>query len=178
MPQNCGSHSGAGSEDLRVFEEQGVICSWTFFLIGWREASRSQYYQPSGCNGSEVYSACHQHIFLLSFKMMGYWNVWVIYQLLVWRTYFFTPSHPPGPKLCHEIFLHFPFLKGQHWDKCLGQWTQFKYVPYCSVRKFSSLWACFYLVTKKETAPLFSPFSPSKLLFKAQFNHPLLLFSC
>ena len=31
MPQNRGSHSGASSEDLTVFEEQGVICSWTFF---------------------------------------------------------------------------------------------------------------------------------------------------
>ena len=63
-----------------------------------------------------------------------------------------SPPHAthPGPKLCHEIFLHFPFLKAQHWDKCMGQWAQFKFKPYCSVRKFSSLWACFYHVTKKE----------------------------
>ena len=71
-----------------------------------------------------------------------------------------SPHHPthPGPKLCHEIFPAFSLSESPALGQVHGAVDSVQCVPYCSVRKFSSLWACFYhvtKVTKKETAHYF-----------------------
>lgn len=90
----------------------------------------------------------------IKFQMMGYWNAWVIHLASCHQALLLHP-----PTLCQKwamrFFLHYyPFLKAQYWDMCTARWTWFKFLPYHSVRgKFSSLWACFHHVIKKETAP-------------------------
>ena len=40
---------------LKVFKEQGMVSSWTFFWLVGGEVIRSQHHQPSGSNWSGVY---------------------------------------------------------------------------------------------------------------------------
>ena len=69
-----------------------------------------------------------------------------------------SPPHAthPGPKLCHEIFLHFPFLKAQHWDKCMGSGLSSNLSPIVVSGSFQASGPVFIMLQRRNSSIIFT----------------------